>query len=626
MLKSITRITLLLLLLAPFSVQSQVTAPAPELSYHVTIDLLNVTPDKDRVKVTMVPPQVKGKVFRYILPQYLPGVPGKADAGRFVHQFYAIDDKGFPLKVKKKGENIIIIQLRNEGTIKKIEYWIDDTWDDEKSKPGLSDEKFNYVPQAAGTNIDAGNNFVLNHGFVFGYIEGMAALPYTIHIVKPAEMEASSALAISQVSRSRDEYHAVNYAQLISNPVMYCVPDTVSFESGNVHISICVFSENGRVSARFVRKVVAAQSSAFTNFMALAEERQYKLIFYFTTPFKTVLNSNGSYGGLAHPGSTFYFMPELADEDALINEIRRETSGDLLQLLAPLSIHSHCNEDENFLNPQLGKSWWFSQGASLYFGWLASVRDSFVSESDFMGAVSARIRYSQLMQKKALADLPVILQMQRTPFNREAARSKAMLTAFLLDIRMTEMTGGKTGLREAVLEMSGYSRFCPDSIENYLAVMTGNWVHDFFRDYVYGMKPLPLIESLGKIGWAYAPETIDSVLTFGKFGLMYDGERDIFFVHNADTTNRFGLRNGDRLLSVDNVLIGAANFDEALQPVYTPQRDSEVELRFIRNNQNMVAVASPVSVSILVEFLIRPDPAASPDALLLHDRIFTNSD
>jgi predicted metalloprotease with PDZ domain len=619
----ITRLLFSLFLL--FSLHGKGQNPMPEYSYHVTIDLMNVTPDKDRVKVTVTPPPVKGRVFRYVLPEYLPGVPGKVDAGRFIHQFYALDDKGFPLKVKKKGENSIVIKLKAGSYIKKIEYWIDDTWDDEKQKASLSDEKFNYVPQPAGTNIEAGTNYVLNHAFVFGYLDGMANLPYTIHVLKPAELEASSALRITSLSRSRDEYQAANYSLLVESPVMYSAPDTAGFNSGKMHITISVFSENGRVSAPFVRRIIATQASAYTNFMALDKPMNYKLIFYFTTPFKTVRNSHGAYGGLAHRGSTFYFMPELADEGALINEIRRETSGDLLHLLSPLDNRATCAATDNFMVPQLGKSWWFAQGASSYFTWLAAVRDSLVNESEFMGVVGAKIKLSYAISHKPLTDLPSVLTNMKQPFTREAIRARAMLTAFLLDIRLTESTGGKTGLREAVLEMNSYPRFSADSIESYLVRMAGETIHEFFRDYVYGTKPLPLIESLGKISWAYAPEAIDSVLTFGQFGLTYDGEKDVFFVHNADTLNRFGLRDGDRLVSVDNMILCASNFDEALQAIYSPKRDEEVEVHFIRGTTNLSVTAYPDSVAILVEHLVRFDPAATDAALLLHDRIFVNA-
>lgn len=617
-----TRIVLFLLLLFPLYGNAQTAAPAPEFSYHVTIDLLNVTPDKDRVKVTITTPPIQATTIRYVLPEYLPGVPGRIDAGRFVHQFYALDDKGFPLKVKKKSENIIEMKMRKGATLKKIEYWVDDTWDDEKLNPRMSEEKFNYVPQVAGSNIEAGTNFVINHAFFFGYLEGYPNLPYTIHVLRPAEMEPASALSITETSRSRDEYHASNYAELVDNPVMYSVPDTAGFLSGNIYVRLSVFSENGKVSARFVRKILAAQIAAATNFLPELNPQHYELIFYFTTPFRTVMNLHGSYGGLAHRHSAFYFLPELADPDALEKELLRETSGDLMHLLAPLDYRASCGKDRNFLEPQLSTAWWFTQGVNQYFGWLAAVRDSFVAEEEFMGYVSARIRSYLTTPRRPLTDLANAQQLMQSPVRWEALRSKAMLTAFLLDIRLTEITGGSIGLREAVLQLGRDGRFNPDSLEQNLAKICGNDVHVFFRDYINGTKPLPLMESLGKISWAYAPEAVDSVLTFGHFGFLYDDEKDIFIVHNADTLNRFGLRDGDRLVSVDNVLVNASNFDDALQPVYSPQRNDEVEVHFIREKENCIRTAVPVSVGIVVEHLIRSDPAAAESAVLMHDILF----
>jgi predicted metalloprotease with PDZ domain len=621
MLERITGYILLfcLIVFCPQKVAAQ--NPTPNFSYHISIDLQNVTPDRDRIKVTIVPPALQGRVMRYVLPEYLPGVAGKVDAGRFVHQFYALDDKGFPLKVTKKGNNIIVMKMRKGATLKKIEYWIDDTWDDEKPKTKMSDETFNYVPQVAGTNIDAGNNFLLNQAFVFGYLEGYADIPYYISVIKPAELSASSALTITSENQTHDSYQVSSYGMLVDNPVMYCHADTCGFKTGNIYVSISVYSENGRVSARLVRRIIASQMDASSLFIKDIGERNYKLIFYFTTPFKTVLNANGNYGGLAHGRSAFYFLPELADEEELTSEIQRETSGDIMHMLSPLNIQV-VNGNNNFLEPQISKAWWFCEGVNLYFDWLALLRDSFASEDNFMGAISAKIKLNDLAQKKPLTDLKSVQLMMKIPLEREEFRAKAMITALLLDIEMTEMSGGKMGLREAVLKLNSLGKFDPDSLEINLERLVDPKLAEFFRNYVDGIKPFPLISSFGKIGWAYAPETIDSLLTFGPFGLSYDDNLDVFFVLNCDTMNLFHLKDGDRIVSVNDIIVGSENFDEALHPVYSPRKDEEVQIKFIRNNQNVTAIAIPVVRTVVVEHLIRTDPAAGKDAVLLHQQIF----
>jgi predicted metalloprotease with PDZ domain len=618
---SITRVCVVLLSLF-FCFEAKAQSRTPENSYRINIDLQNVTPDKDRIKITVYPPPVKAHTIRYVLPAYIPGVPGNVDAGRFIHQFYAIDDKGFPLKVSKKGENIIVMKMRKGATLKKIEYWVDDTWDMEKSKPTESNAHFNYVPQVAGTNIDAGNNFLLNHAFLFGYIEGFSELPYSVSITKPEDLAATSALKITSESQTRDSYSASSYKELIDNPVMYCRPDTVGFRTGNIYVTISVFSENGRISARLVRRLIASEVNSSANFIPELGERNYKMMFYFTTPFKTTLNSNGNYGGLAHRNCAFYFLPELADEDALENELHRETSGDLLHLLAPLDYQSVCGNTD-FLQPQISRAWWFTEGVNLYFGWLSAVRDSTVNENEFMGFVSSKIRLAQLSPAKPVTDVAMVSGWLKVPLRREAIRARAMLIAMLLDIKMTEMSGGKTGLREAVLQMNAKGKMNSDSLEKWINEISGEDLSPFFRDYVDGVEKLPLAASFDKIGWAYAPATVDSLLTFGRFGLLYNDNLDAFFVYNADTTNLFGLRDGDRIVSVDGTIVGSSNFDEALHDVYTPTKNDEVELHYIRKDVNYTAKAVPTNRAVIVEYLIRPDPAAGPDAILLHRRIFS---
>jgi C-terminal processing protease CtpA/Prc len=112
------------------------------------------------------------------------------------------------------------------------------------------------------------------------------------------------------------------------------------------------------------------------------------------------------------------------------------------------------------------------------------------------------------------------------------------------------------------------------------------------------------------------------VLTFGKFGLLYNDNLDAFFVYNSDTTNLFGLRDGDRIVSVDGTIVGSSNFDEVLHAVYTPTKDDEVTLHFIRSDQNFTSKAIPRIQGVIVEHLIRSDPAAGKPAIRLHNRIF----
>ena len=81
--------------------------------------------------------------------------------------------------------------------------------------------------------------------------------------------------------------------------------------------------------------------------------------------------------------------------------------------------------------------------------------------------------------------------------------------AGLLDIRLLELSGGQSGLRELVLELAeeyGKSRpFPEDRFFQIIEEMTYPEIGDFFQQYVVRAEPLPYREYFAKIGLRYTP-------------------------------------------------------------------------------------------------------------------------
>ncbi len=585
--------------------------------FHVSVDLQNVTADKDRVKITIVTPAVQAKVINYVLPEYLPGISGKVNALRFVHQFYALDDRGYPLKVKKKGKNTVQMKLRSGATLRKIEYYVDDTWDD--TLAGKS--KNTYVIQSAGTNFEAGKNFLLNHAFMYGYIEGFSKIPYRLTVNHPAALQTHTAMVPTLTAATKNEYTANSYDEMLAHPVMVCAADTIGFMSGNTYIQLAVYSESGAITARHVRRLVAAEINAVTRFMAPGNLPVYKMIFYFTAA-KSTLTRFGNFGGNASRSGAIYFFPELQDEEAFMQMLQRETAGDMFRAWGPLDCYKSCATG-NYLQPQVSSAWWFSEGAKSYFSWLAEIRDSLVNQSEFMAVISAKIRLSQKANSVVLSDRKKVSGYLEQPIMREQVRAKATIACLLLDIEMSERSGGKNGLREFVAYLNdSIETYYPDSLMRYITRYAGVEVANLAKDLVVNNKAFPLIKMLNKIGWAYSPSGMNTVLTFGRVGVYYDSKADAFFVNMVDANNVLGLKRGDRLIAVNNVLVAADNFDQALFPLYHPQKGVELKVQYIRNNVNAEATGEPMIREILVDHYITDDPACSEDALLLNNRIF----
>jgi predicted metalloprotease with PDZ domain len=87
---------------------------------------------------------------------------------------------------------------------------------------------------------------------------------------------------------------------------------------------------------------------------------------------------------------------------------------------------------------------------------------------------------------------------------------RGALVGNLLDIRLLELSGGQSGLRELVLELSEeYGKdqpFPEDRFFDIVAEMTYPEVGEIFQRYVLEAQPLPLAEYFAKIGILYTDD------------------------------------------------------------------------------------------------------------------------
>lgn len=588
------------------------------------MDLANVTKEKDRVRITIVPPPMKTQKVYYVLPAFITDVGKPVDALQFVHEFYALDDRGMPLKVKKSGKNKVLIKLDRGRVLRKIEYWVDDSWDS-TGYSAYHSGKYNYVPNAAGTTFDTDNGFLLNPAFMIGYFDGAMSLPYQLTIIHNETQNAFTSLQLTESARGRDDYLSGSYTELVESPLYYGAVDTCGFLSRNYYVDIAVYSETGNISARQIRKYIAAEIFSLTRFADGLTPRHYKMFFWFVAPDKFAAGNHGKFGGMSHRNSAVYYLNEIEEEEPFASLVSGETAGDVLKTLSLLD-QSRYNNYPDYLVPQVRSNWWIAEGFKSYFTWLAEVRDSVASEEDFRAAISAKMRLSENVKTRSVMDVKHLTKALTDPLKAEEYKAKALLLAFTLDIYITQWSGGAKGLREVVLEVDDSTDFHPDSLCNYISKNISAEMYNFYSKYVNGVSPLPVIQSFDKIGWVYSPSALDSVLTFGQISLNYDSQIDAFLVRTAEPGNELRVVAGDRLVSIDGVTVSAMNMDEILNTIYSPMDTSPIEVIYIRNNRNERVLAQPYYKTIVIEHLVRRDPACSSDALLLHNRIFDPSD
>ena len=150
-----------------------------------------------------------------------------------------IDHKGNPLKIAKMDENSYTIYEATK--LAKVTYHVSDTFDTEGGA-GFGESEDIFSP--AGTNIKAGENFMLNtHGFV-GYFDGKSEIPYSVEVKHPSTLWGATSLIDTNPSNEVDIFTAERYGALVDNPIMYSKPDYTEFNVEGMDIVCLLYTSD----------------------------------------------------------------------------------------------------------------------------------------------------------------------------------------------------------------------------------------------------------------------------------------------------------------------------------------------------------------------------------------------
>jgi len=578
-------------------------------SYKITVDLVHV--ENDRVKVIIETPMITSKEVDYVMPAVIPGSYKQKDFGRFIYDFKAYSIKGKKLKVVKKGVNVFTIKKADQ--LARIEYWVDDTWDAEEEK---------FVFQPGGTNIQHNRNFVINHQGFYGYLENYKNIQYLIQFIKPWDFYGETNLSIERdvsyrlIKDLKKEYPADfvtanNYVQLVDNPIMYCKPDTTSFYSGNMNVHISVYSDNDIVKSSSIKKAVEPLAKALENFFGELPVNNYYFIMYFPKNNGEGVTRYGGFGALEHSYGSLYFLPETEDENALTDMIQGIASHEFLHILTPLNIHSEEIENFDFRNPKMSQHLWMYEGVTEYFSHLVRIKNNLIDEEAMIYEMNDKIVRAAGYADVSFTDMSKNILSEKYNEMYNNVYQKGALLGFMLDIRLNELSRGKKGLRELMMELAekfGKDKpFKDDELFNEIILISYPELKSFFDTYIADNTPLPYTEYFRKLGWNYFREKETDKLSFGN--IFYYGDKktgNIYFMKTEGDKDLFGFESLDKILEVGGEKVSVEKND-ALGKISYPVNENELEVKIARNGSEIMLKAKPVYIKVKREFVLEAD-------------------
>lgn len=580
----------LLLLLLPLLCVGQKTG------YHsYTLDLVNVK--DDRVKVTVDATKMNfgdyivGAEFNF--PATIPGTYATLDYGRFIKDFKAYGAESKSLKVKKKGNTYVI-----KGEPKKIEYWVDDSFDSKVRK--------NKIFEPAGTNNQEGRNFLINAAGYFGFFTGAEEMPITLEVKKSPSLYGLSAMKGYSYGNTQN-FHAKDYHQLLDCPIMFSKPDTTSFKLGPTKVTIGVFSESGRKLSEDIYEQVRLSMGAIESFLHgdLPVDR-YAFIFYIKdlsefqglmegteiklgTIVKALRELNGQgFGALEHGNSSVYYLPDFGN-DMVLDQIADVCIHEFFHIITPLGLHSEEIGNFNYIDPQMSKHLWLYEGITEYFAGISQVKGGVITRDEYIRSI---LRQKIVTADRYPTDKMPFTEMSENvlhkPYKKQYIQvyQRGALMGALLDIRIMELTQGEKDLLDVVLELR--DTYGPDTsfkddgfIEEFVALVDPD-LQQFFDDYVSGTEPLPVQEYLAKVGVEYDRNYFGPLIAHPvndndvKRSRLIVGQK--VTIKKVGKDDFMGFKSGDKVSILDDKLFSGP---QALEPGET------IEISVSRDGQDI---------------------------------------
>ena len=598
------------------STQSTTTKDQPILT---VLDLVNVKDDK--VMVSVDPGEFTTDSTTFYIPKTVPGTYSTSNYGKYSEDLKAYDYKGRELQVIKRDENSWSIP--NAKKLDRITYWTNDTFD----VPGEGD-----IYSMAGTNILKDENFLLNlHGFV-GYFEGMKEKKYRLEIKRPADLIAGSALTVSQTLPSEegnfltDVYELNRYFEVVDNPIMYAEPDTASFKVQDMEVLLDVYSPNDKFSAEDIKPSMMRMISAQKRFLGDVDDTQkYAILLYLSaTPGE---GDAGNFGALEHHTSTVVVLPEGMSKEELENSLTDIVSHEFFHIVTPLGVHSNEIHYFDYNDPKMSKHLWMYEGVTEYFANLFQVNQGLIQPQDFYDRM-----YQKINTAKNFDDTMPFTLMSENILEEEYQNSyynvyqKGALIGMALDIRLRELSGGKTGILDLMKKLTQkYGKDKPFKDEELIPViveMTYPEIGEFFDKYVSGPTPIPYNKFFQKVGLQLKEAQVPAGYFLKDQASPYitlDQSGNIFMRNDIELNSfheQIGLKKGDQIKSINGTKYSRENIYDLITTSMQWKEGDPVTITVVRDGKEInleAKVIEPTTSGMrLVEI-----PAASDEQIEL---------
>jgi predicted metalloprotease with PDZ domain len=554
----------------------------------------------DSFKVTMVPERLTASNNVFQFASTAPGTYQVMDIGRFVGDFKAYDKAGEAVATDHSSTNQWTIS--HPESVERITYSVADIWNSKVDK--------DRVYPMCSTTIS--KDFVMLNGQgVFGYFSGMQSEPIKIKLDCPSDWKVGTALQ----KDGNGYYEAEDFDKVVDSPFYLGNLSTATTEVGGATVDVYTYSRKGLITSEAMLVSLKSILNAESDFTKGLPVDHYAFLFYF---------GKFSAGAWEHSYSSEYVMKEDTLTPTYAANVVSIVAHEFFHVNTPLNIHSELIEHFNFVKPAMSQHLWLYEGTTEWAAHMLQLRDHLTTLDQYLkvlqGELNANDGYDQNLSLTQLGIHSTEMQDQYGNIYQKGA-----FVSSLLDIRLLELSHGKRGLRELLIELSKkYGKkqaFSEDKFFDQLVSMTYPEIGDFIDRYIKGTEKLPVKEYFSWLGIDYSERgDVDSSKSALGVGLgLVDNAIGVKVVY---PDSKSGLMKGDVVEKIDSTTLTFQNAQMLFGKVTTLRPGEKVLMTIKRDGKQMDLMAELIPRATRHKFTVNPN--ASPEETRLREAWMRN--
>jgi predicted metalloprotease with PDZ domain len=366
--------------------------------------------------------------------------------------------------------------------------------------------------------------------------------------------------AASLSTLAAGEFEASNYDQLVDSPVEIGTFHETSFDEAGARYRVVVDADTSDYDlpkiAGILRRIVIAE----TSWMQDRPSPGYVFIYHFPR--------GPAGGGMEHAYSTAI--------DVSANRVKENpealadvTAHEFFHLWNVKRIRPQSLEPIDYTRENYTTALWFSEGFTSTVGDYSRLRAGLVSEADFLRGLARQIaelqrRPAHSTQSAERSSLETWLEKYdyyRLPERSISYYNKGFLLGILLDLKLREVSHGRTSLRDLFQWMNEHyakqGRFFPDStgVREAAEAISHTPFQTFFDQYVSGTDELPYNDLFQTVGLQLERKTT-LVPDLGFTAVSgYGTPPKVVRLDKDSAAARAGVKIGDLVIAINGELV-----------------------------------------------------------------------